>query len=69
MKKKILMIVAAIAILIGAGLTVEKTRDEAKIPVGGANTAYIPIGGTSADTVAYSDGGNVTVDSIPVGGT
>jgi hypothetical protein len=68
MKKKILMAIAAIAILVGAGLTIEKTKDSAHIPVGGAVTAYIPIGGTSADTVV-ADSGTVTVDSIPVGGT
>jgi hypothetical protein len=79
--KKIVMILAATAIFFGAGLTVEKTKDEARIPVGGGHlvasipvggtseVAYIPVGGTSADTVAFVLNENMTVPSIPVGGT
>lgn len=71
--KKIIAIIAAIAILFGAGLTVEKTKDEARIPVGGGHEldkiAYIPVGGTSFDTVAYVPDEEATVASIPVGGT
>lgn len=70
MKNKILAIIVAAAILFGVGLTVEKTEDSARIPIGGAPlVASIPVGGTSVDTVAYNPDEEVMVSSIPVGGT
>jgi uncharacterized protein YxeA len=73
--KKIIMTIAAVAIILGTsvGLSYTKDTDSSKIPVSGhnvTNTAYIPVGGASVDYVAYdyNDSGTVTTYSIPVGG-
>lgn len=73
--KKIIMVIATVAILVGfgAGIAIIKQNDTASIPVGGAsveNVAYIPVGGASVDYVAYNytDSNTVTTNSIPVGG-
>jgi hypothetical protein len=77
--KKIIMTIAAVAIIIGISIyriPVGGTSQVAGIPVGGAITtpttdvAYIPVGGASVDYEAYNstDSGTVTTNSIPVGG-